>query len=114
MNVRIIPGFLLAVLLVACGDSSSSVSEFDEGPTKSDLLGYAQIAFEGATGEEDATFSISVSDYTIEKTGFRYVITGPVEYGGASHEAIIKLEFDEEYNEFWLFQLKVDGQNIDI
>lgn len=109
-------GLFLVLALSACGGSSgsSSVSEFEEGPTKSELLGYAQIAFQGATGESGATFSISTSDYTIEKTGWRYVITGPVTYGNATHEAIIKLEFTEDYQEFELFQLKIDGQNIDL
>lgn len=69
-----------------------------------------------ATVENNTYFSNSTGDWEISNTGLRYLIKTSFGIIPSSYteEAIVKIEFSDNYNSFELFQLKYNGINIDL
>lgn len=85
------------------------------GPDRIALITYAEMAMEDVL-KQDVNFlwlGNSADDIQIDKTNLRYIITGKCKIDDTTYDAIIKLEFDETYKTYTMFQLKLDGKNID-
>lgn len=83
------------------------------GPDFITLIVSFENALEIMTGQ-DVEISVFEEDWYILKTNFRYNLTTDCKIANFSHEVIMKIEFDETYETFNLFQLKIDGVNIDL
>ena len=94
--------------------SDDSVVEFHDGPTKEELIKEAQVQFETLTGQKNTYFSYKAADWEIDKTYSSYVLAGVISYAGARHDVIIKLEYNEDYSECTVSQIKIDGEEISI
>ena len=65
------------------------------------------------TGQE-VEISTFEDDWYIMKGNFGYNLTTDCKIAKYKHEVVLKIEYDETYEHFKVFQLKVDGVNIDI
>ena len=63
---------------------------------------------------QDVEISTFEGDWYIMKANFRYNLTTDCRIAKYKHEVILKIEYDESYEHFKVFQLKVDGVNIDL
>jgi hypothetical protein len=79
-----------------------------------ELISYAETAIEGITGQSVSP-SVREDDWSITKTNLRYVMRSDMKIGGISRDVIVKIEFsDTNYTDYIVFQLKIDGINIDL
>lgn len=118
-TVIILLCFLLCLSLVACGTDQTSgndqKADFEEGPDFIALISYAETALENITGS-NVSVSTRKDDWNITKTNLRYVLSSQnVKIDGNTRDVIIKIEFeDDSYSHYKVFQLKIDGKDIDL
>ncbi len=86
------------------------------GPDRIALITYVETALEDILKQkvEVITWEFGADDWDITRTLNRYVLKGRGQIGDAPYDIIIKLEFDETYETYTVFQLKIDGKNIDL
>lgn len=58
--------------------------------------------------------SVLDEDWEIGKSNFRYVLTTTCRIPYKEYDVIMKIEFDEKYETYEVFQLKINGINIDL
>ena len=86
------------------------------GPDRIALITYAETAMEDILKQDVSFLYIGngADTFDISKTNLRYIIKGKCKVDDAPYEVIVKLEFDEAYETYEVFQLKLDGKNIDL
>lgn len=114
---------LVLVLLFVIGCSPSNTEQKNTetpdplagGPDRMALLTYAQTAMADILKSKVDLDLFEFDNYKIEKTLLRYVIIGPYKIDGVKRDVIVKLEFEDNTYEYYkVFQLKIDGKNIDL
>jgi len=107
---------VLCLVLTSCGSpkyESTELSIDKDGPGFIELISYTETALEDITGE-DVSVMPDEKAWDISKTDLSYVLSTDVKIGGISKEIIIKIKFDDNtYTTYSVYQLKIDGQNID-
>lgn len=84
----------------------------NSGPDFIALISYFEYALEDITGQ-NVRISYMRGDWEIGKANFRYILTTNCKIGQIRYDVIMKMEFDEKYETYEVFQLKIDGHNID-
>lgn len=64
--------------------------------------------------DDETIISNKEEDWTITNTGLRYLLKTTFLISDNSIDAIIKIEFNDNYSEYTLFQLKYNDKNIDL
>lgn len=82
------------------------------GPDFITLMLDFENALETMTGQE-VEISTFEDDWYIMKGNFGYNLTTDCKIAKYKHEVVLKIEYDETYEHFKVFQLKIDGVNID-
>ena len=83
------------------------------GPDFITLITIFEIRMEEYVGK-DVEISFYKEDWDIGKANFRYIITTTCKIDYRYYDVIMKIEFDETYETYVVFQLKIDGINIDL
>lgn len=83
------------------------------GPDFVTLMTVFELWLEDYVGK-DVEISYSKGDWDISKSNFRYIITTTCRIDYRYYDVIMKLEFDETYETYVVFQLKINGINMDI
>jgi len=83
------------------------------GPDFITLISVFEYWLEGYLGE-DVKISVLEEDWEIGKSNFRYILTTTCRIPYKEYDIIMKIEFDETYETYEVFQLKINGINIDL
>lgn len=83
------------------------------GPGFIELVTYFEVGLEDITGK-NVKISVREDDWEIGKANLNYILKTNCEIGDKKgHDVIMKINFDETYETYAVFQLKIDGKNID-
>lgn len=83
------------------------------GPDFITLISVFEYWLEGFIGE-NVKISVFEEDWKISKANFGYVLTTKCRIPYKEYDVIMKIEFDETYETYEVFQLKINGINIDL
>lgn len=83
------------------------------GPDFVTLITIFETRMEEYVGK-DVEISFYKEDWEIGKSNFRYIITTSCKIDYRYYDVIMKIEFDETYETYEVFQLKINGVNIDL
>ena len=83
------------------------------GPDFVTLITIFEIRMEEYVGK-DVEISFYKEDWEIGKSNFRYIITTSCKIDYRYYDVIMKIEFDETYETYEVFQLKINGIDIDL
>jgi len=81
------------------------------GPDFITLISVFEYWLEGYLGQ-DVKISVLEEDWEIGKSNFRYILTTTCRIPYKEYDIIMKIEFDETYETYEVFQLKIDGIDI--
>lgn len=79
-----------------------------------ELISYAETVLEDAT-EMPVDVSTRETDWDVSEAGLRYVLESVVDIDGTPTDVIVKIEFDDDkYENYSVFQLKINGVDIPV
>jgi len=81
--------------------------------SQSDVIRLSEAFLKNNINPNAGAFTVETRDISASITGTRAICTIPFSLSDSAHEAIIKFEFTDNYQTVKVFQLKIDGKNID-
>lgn len=84
----------------------------DNAPSNSEIISMVKKSMEAITNPE-IKFSPFESDWYVDGTTQYIAKTSKFNFNNQDHELIVKIKFDTFFQEYAIFQIKVDGKNID-